>query len=445
MKPKLTPWLIWLAVLWGTAGLCATLFYRESLRTAFVPGSTTHGHHQIEQACHVCHTPLMGVKTDACNQCHAEDLKKHRDTHPKSKFTDPGNADRLKNISADECITCHREHRPAITHAMGVTQPDDYCYHCHKDIAKDRPTHIGLSFAGCSTSGCHNYHDNTAIYESFITKNIAAPALKAKPRVVARPIRPEPKTPTAPGPFPPGTDSSVIHDWQASAHARAGVACLECHQLGDAVKPWIQKPSYDSCARCHEAEVTGFKAGMHGMRIAAGLSPMTPAQAQLPMKPSSAHQELSCNSCHAPHAYDTRKAATQACLQCHDDNHSRAYETSPHAKLWAAEIAGTAPAGSGVSCATCHLPRSSRFDADDNRIVTAEHNQNANLRPNEKMIRTVCLECHGLPLVLDALADRALIEHNFDGTPSVHVESIEMIIRRKAAKLKEKTQPQPIQ
>jgi hypothetical protein len=55
------------------------------------------------------------------------------------------------------------------------------------------------------------------------------------------------------------------------------------------------------------------------------------------------------------------------------------------------------------------------------------------------MIRSVCLDCHGMPLVLDALADRALIDRNFDGLPSVHVESIDLILRRKAAKQKEKS------
>lgn len=435
MRRKLTLWVVWCAVLWGTAGLCAVLFFSPENRTAFVPGSTTRGHHQIENNCTLCHTPWMAVKTDACNQCHAEDLKKHRDTHPKTKFTDPRNADRLKSIAADECVTCHREHLPAATHAMGVTQPDDYCIHCHLDVAKERPTHAGLPFAGCATSGCHNYHDNTALYEDFIDKRRDDPALNAKPRVAIRESAPAPAAPPSPGPVPAGTDLSVLHDWQASAHARAGVGCLQCHQLGDASKPWIPKPSYNSCSRCHEPEVKGFQGGFHGMRVGVGLSPMTPAMALLPMKPSSAHRELSCNSCHAPHAYDTKKAAAESCMQCHDDRHTLAYQASPHAKLWAAELAGSAPAGSGVSCATCHLPRATRYDEDtDTRIVTVEHNQNANLRPNEKMIRTVCLDCHGMPMVLDALADRALINRNFDGPPSRHVETIDMILRRKAAK-----------
>ena len=434
MKNRVVFWLVWSAVLWGTAGIAANFFFRPSLQTAFLPGSTTHGHHQIENDCMVCHTPGMGVKTDACNQCHAEDLKKHRDTHPKSKFTDPRNADRLRNIAADECVTCHREHNPRITHAMGVTQPNDYCIHCHQDVATDRPTHIGLPFAGCSASGCHNYHDNTALYEAFIDKRTADPAHNRRQLVPVRAPLPEPAAPTAPGPFPENTAASVLHDWQASAHARAGVSCLECHQQGDVTKPWIQSPALDSCVRCHEPEVKGFQSGLHGMRTAVGLPPMRVKDARRPMRPEAAHRDLTCASCHAPHAYDTKKAAAQSCMGCHDDGHTRAYEASPHAALWRAELAGTGAPGSGVSCATCHLPRSSRFDENDNKIVTVEHNQNANLRPNDKMIRTVCLDCHGMPLVLDALADRALIDRNFDGPPSVHVESIDLILQRAAAK-----------
>ena len=51
------------------------------------------------------------------------------------------------------------------------------------------------------------------------------------------------------------------------------------------------------------------------------------------------------------------------------------------------------------------------------------HNQNDNLRPNEKMIRSVCLDCHGLQFSLDALTDTRLIEANFTGKPKIRVES----------------------
>ena len=48
-------------------------------------------------------------------------------------------------------------------------------------------------------------------------------------------------------------------------------------------------------------------------------------------------------------------------------------------------------------------------------LMVVQHNQNANLRPNEKMIRQVCLTCHSLALSIDALADSELIRRNFCG------------------------------
>ena len=62
--------------------------------------------------------------------------------------------------------------------------------------------------------------------------------------------------------------------------------------------------------------------------------------------------------------------------------------------------------------------------------VLVQHNQNANLRPNEKMLREVCQDCHGLPFALDALADPALIRNNFKGAPAQHVPSVDMALER---------------
>jgi hypothetical protein len=114
-------------------------------------------------------------------------------------------------------------------------------------------------------------------------------------------------------------------------------------------------------------------------------------------------------------------------MGCHADDHTRAYLGSPHYRLWAAEHEGTGEPNSGVSCATCHLPRKTGA-ADTGPLGLVEHNQNANLRPNEKMVRTVCLSCHGLAFSLDALADRRLVASNFTGRPTHHVESIDMAV-----------------
>jgi formate-dependent nitrite reductase cytochrome c552 subunit len=233
-------------------------------------------------------------------------------------------------------------------------------------------------------------------------------------------------------------DQHVVYEWEQSAHARAGVNCADCHQAGDPAKPWVAKPSEASCARCHNDAVQGFLGGRHGMRLAAGLPAMTPGESRLPMRADAAHRTMTCNACHDAHRYDTRAAAVDACLKCHDDGHSRAYNGSVHQRTWLAELSGEAAPGSGVSCATCHLPRE-RHRVDGHDVVRVQHNQNANLRPNEKMIRSTCLDCHGYAFALDALADRALIDANFNGRPARHLETIEMVARR----LVSEASPQP--
>ena len=126
---------------------------------------------------------------------------------------------------------------------------------------------------------------------------------------------------------------------------------------------------------------------------------------------------------------NVRHAAVDACLTCHADEHSKAYVKSPHFRLWQLEIHGGGKPGTGVSCASCHLPREVRRVMGSEHIVV-QHNQNANLRPNEKMIREVCLTCHSLGLSIDALADPALIRRNFSGLPLLHVPSIDMALSR---------------
>ena len=170
-------------------------------------------------------------------------------------------------------------------------------------------------------------------------------------------------------------------------------------------------------------------AGRHGVRLAQDLVAMSPAEARIPMHAEAAGRSLGCISCHTAHRFDTADAAVSACLGCHDDQHSRAYQDSPHHILWRRERAGELPPGSGVSCATCHLPRFEQ-DLNDAIVTRVQHNQNDNLRPNEKMIRSVCQDCHGLAFAIDALADVALVQDNFRGRPARRIESIEMALGR---------------
>ncbi|MCA9257718.1 MAG: cytochrome c3 family protein [Planctomycetales bacterium] len=429
-----TQWFLWMVVSVSLAVFLASSLMSGpgAIRRTFLSGATTAGHYQIELRCDVCHTPGMGVRQESCIECHAQELEEANDTHPKSKFADPANAALLEIIDATRCTTCHAEHTPERTTAMGVSLPRDYCFRCHHDVAEVRPSHAEMEFESCASAGCHNFHDNRALYENFLASHSNEPPLLDSRTNLLRKSAGGEKTEgeqlrriDADGPQSSDLEIAIVADWERSAHALGGVNCSNCHV--SATAEWNDHVDYESCRACHEAETKGFLQGRHGMRLAQGLPPMSPELARLPMRPDAAHRELNCGACHGVHRFDTARAAVEACLECHADSHSLNYLESPHFALWQAERSGNAPPGTGVSCATCHLPRVE--DADHPGQTRVIHNQNDNLRPNEKMLRSVCGNCHGLQFSLDSLADAALVGSNFIGAPRGRVESIEMAVK----------------
>ena len=166
------------------------------------------------------------------------------------------------------------------------------------------------------------------------------------------------------------------------------------------------------------------------MRLAVGLEPMTVGMAKLPMHADAAAKQLTCNSCHGPHQYDTTPAQAESCLSCHNDEHSNNWRQSKHATLWLADP------NSGASCATCHMPRETLAgDAG----VQIQHNQSANLRPNDKMLKGVCMRCHGLEYAMSALADAGLIQQNFSAPASGKHISIDWARQHSAAEKEKPT------
>ncbi|HEY6556102.1 MAG TPA: cytochrome c3 family protein [Polyangiaceae bacterium] len=398
------------------------------LKRLYLPGPTTAGHYQIELACDACHTKAF-TDTDsiqkACVRCHGQELKAANDSHPEKKFTDPRNAERVAALDARFCATCHREHRPEVVSSMGLSLPVDYCYRCHQSIGDERPSHEGLGYDTCAAAGCHNFHDNRALYEDFLEKHLNEAPSKANGKNPARQAA-APRSGSAPKhavaaslKLSSGGDAA----WRASGHFRAGVVCGECHApSGQETSTRVESAV---CGKCHEYELSTYRSGRHGMREAQNLGAMRVSEARAPMKPSAHDRELGCMSCHGAHAFDTRNAAAQACLGCHDDTHTKAYSASSHARLWNADPSGQ----SGASCATCHLPR-----VDEEGRIRVLHNQNDVLRPNEKQVRTVCLNCHGLEFALSALADPKLIANNFQGQPSASVQSLDWVQKRLSAR-----------
>ena len=183
--PASRPWVLFLLLnlIIAVYFLYALLAPASNLKSAWLPGQTTHGHYQIELDCNACHDPSANdsehtsanVMQDSCVRCHGEQLDIAQDTHPAKKFNDPTNADLLQVLDAQDCLSCHREHVPDQTLVMGLTVPADYCWHCHQDVADSRPSHQGMAFDSCATAGCHNYHDNRALYEKFLDDHYGEP------------------------------------------------------------------------------------------------------------------------------------------------------------------------------------------------------------------------------------------------------------------------------
>jgi hypothetical protein len=385
-------WALWLSLTMATgAALAERMTSVSRSKEIFLPGKTTHGHYQIELACAACHKEDFTAAADfqvGCVECHGAELEKVEDSHPQTKFTDPRNAARVEELDARFCVTCHTEHQPARTGTMGLSLPGDYCYHCHEDVAEERPTHQGLAFDSCADAGCHNFHDNKALYEDYLVRH------GREPMLIGQPLR------------------TLDAENACPAPERRKVS---------------EKGQFDACKSCHEAESASFVGGRHGMRLAQGLSPMTPALARLPMKEAASHRELTCSTCHeleegsSPFASEVR-----VCESCHADEHTRSYRNSKHFEFLELELAGKMAKGSGVTCATCHMPRLKNEDGE----LWVNHNQNDTLRPNEKMIRSACGTCHGLPFAINSLADSDLVAKNFTGQPAKHIESVNFALSR---------------
>ncbi len=440
---------------WGVVALALSAYFSLALfadpkpgaaiplpaKTMFLPHPTTPGHFQIENQCSLCHTPFLGVRQEACLDCHQEDLDLAQDTHAPRVFTEK-HAHQLEKMDVRACTSCHTEHQPGITGPGGVTVSDRFCAQCHARIRQTSATHVDLSFDMCV--GCHNYHDNTALTYDFLRANQDMPDLLPDAKVPQRAEAPRAAAAAAPAPLSKADadapaarqfPAQIVTQWEQSAHAMGGVNCTACHQQDNnrnESTAWQDHLTHAQCASCHAEQVGEFLKSRKGMRLAQGLPAMTPGQSRLPMHATAHDQELQCTSCHGAHEENPRHAAVDACLGCHDSQHTNAYQGSAHYRLWLAEIEGRAAPGSGVSCATCHLPREVAGSAE-NAAIRVHHNVNRDLRPNEKMVRTVCMHCHGAKFSLQALADPRQVSNNFQAPPIPRKFSIERHLQEKSA------------
>ena len=218
-----------------------------------------------------------------------------------------------------------------------------------------------------------------------------------------------------------GKLQEIEQQWRTSIHALNDVNCSSCH-VNEDNKTFISRPTEASCKSCHEYSTDTFLLGKHGIRTLEGLSPLTPAMAHLPMKKSALEGRMNCNSCHNVHTVNTYQAAVDSCLTCHNDTHSLNYKNSPHAEIIKDIGLLPRPNSDTVTCATCHLPREIAGDT-----VLVNHNNTYTLKPRDRMVKEVCMNCHGLEHSYDSIFDDELVETNFARPPTLELPTFELV------------------
>ncbi|MEO1094152.1 MAG: hypothetical protein AAFX01_04555 [Cyanobacteria bacterium J06638_28] len=217
----------------------------------------------------------------------------------------------------------------------------------------------------------------------------------------------------------------VTELWQTSAHALNEINCSSCHQASE-TKAFVAQPSFESCQTCHEQAVDTFLLGKHGIRLLEGAAPLKPAMARLPMHTAALDMQMTCNTCHDVHSVNTVQASVDSCLGCHSDTHSTNYQNSRHAELFAMDMDLPRPAATSVSCSTCHMPRHT-VDVGDNVLTRVNHNNTYTLLPRDRMVKEVCMNCHGVEYSYNSIFDDDLVEANFNAPPTLALETFDLV------------------
>ncbi|MEL6555167.1 MAG: hypothetical protein AAFQ63_17135 [Cyanobacteria bacterium J06621_11] len=80
-----------------------------------------------------------------------------------------------------------------------------------------------------------------------------------------------------------------------------------------------------------------------------------------------------------------------------------------------------------VTCATCHMPRTAQKKGDGSLLVQVNHNNTYTLKPQDRMVGEVCMNCHGVEYGYNSIFDDELVEANFDRPPTLEHPSFELV------------------
>ncbi|GAB4173650.1 MAG: hypothetical protein Kow00100_15250 [Geothermobacteraceae bacterium] len=221
--------------------------------------------------------------------------------------------------------------------------------------------------------------------------------------------------------------SAMVQMWRQSAHAPAGVGCVDCH--GDdheRMKAGQAAVTAEVCGRCHARALTEHRQSRHGLGLHSGWGctrnlsgrdrgecafchqqgsalPVSTVQCARFLKQSSemgqvgcnrCHQvENACGSCHGNHLTDLAVARDpQVCAKCHmgpDHPQWEMWQTSQHGQLNQVKGGDVAP-----DCQACHMVDGGH---DVSRGITrtpAGKPVAADTAPQRAAMLAVCTSCH---------------------------------------------------
>jgi hypothetical protein len=181
---------------------------------------------------------------------------------------------------------------------------------------------------------------------------------------------------------------NIVQDWGLSRHSEMGVDCSVCHgdlhTSADDVQN-VQIPTPETCAPCHDTQVTQFNAGKHALAWAAmnamptiHWQPMALIEGmkgcggchKIGLKTQEEIRELrlqgggfgvaSCDSCHTRHLFSVEEARQpQACQTCHmgfDHPQWEMYSGSKHGVRYLLKQNQILPESAAApTCQTCHM------------------------------------------------------------------------------------------
>ncbi len=180
----------------------------------------------------------------------------------------------------------------------------------------------------------------------------------------------------------------IVTDWQISKHAENEVTCSTCH--GDrhtSAKDvaYVNIPTPETCANCHEDQVNQFKKGKHafawaamkamptihnqpmalteGMKGCGGchkLGLKTEEEIKQLKKEGAGFGVASCDACHTRHTFSKKEAQQpQACQTCHmgfDHPQWEMYSSSKHGVRALLKQTGQIhQSASAPTCQDCHM------------------------------------------------------------------------------------------